>query len=220
MNKKSFLSFALSIALCTNLYAQEKKDPVILTVAGEDISKSEFERVFKKNNNKETSFDKKSVNDYITLYINYKLKVKEAMELGMDTAKTFTDELAGYRKQLAQPYLVDKDVTDNLIKEAYDRMKTDVRASHILVKVAPDAAPKDTVEAYNKIMKIRQEILKGADFAATEKAKSDDPSAKENGGDLGFFTALQMVYPFETAAYNTKPGDISMPVRTKFGYHI
>ncbi len=220
MNKKSFLSFALSIALCANLYAQEKNDPAILTVAGENISKSEFERVFKKNNNKETSFDKKSVNDYITLYINYKLKVKEAMEMGMDTAKSFTDELAGYRKQLAQPYLVDKDVTDNLLKEAYNRMKTDIRASHILVKLAPDASPKDTMEAYNKIMKIRQEILKGADFGTTAKAKSDDPSAKDNGGDLGYFTALQMVYPFETAAYSTKVGEISMPVRTKFGYHL
>jgi peptidyl-prolyl cis-trans isomerase SurA len=220
MNKKSLLSFALGIALCSNLYAQEKKDPVILNVAGENINKSEFERVFKKNNNKETSFDKKSVNDYITLYVNYKLKVKEAMEMGMDTAKSFIEELAGYRKQLAQPYLVDKDVTENLLKEAYDRMKTDVRASHILVKLSPDATPKDTLEAYNKIMKIRQEILKGADFAATAKAKSDDPSAKDNGGDLGYFTALQMVYPFETAAYATKVGEVSMPVKTKFGYHL
>ncbi len=220
MNKKLFLSLSLSIVLCANLYAQEKKDPVILTCAGENISKSEFERVFKKNNNKETSFDKKSVNDYITLYVNYKLKVKEAMELGMDTAKSFIDELAGYRKQLAQPYLVDKDVTDNLLKEAYNRMKTDVRASHILVKVAADALPKDTAEAYNKAMKIRQEVLKGADFTAIAKSKSDDPSAKDNGGDLGYFTTLQMVYPFETAAYATKVGEVSMPVRTKFGYHL
>ncbi len=220
MNKNLFLSFALSIALCASLYAQEKKDPVILTVAGENINKSEFERVFKKNNNKETSFDKKSVNDYITLYINYKLKVREAMEMGMDTAKSFMDELAGYRKQLAQPYLVDKDVTDNLLKEAYNRMKTDIRASHILIKCSLDALPKDTAEAYNKAMKIRQEVLKGADFTATAKSKSDDPSSKDNGGDLGYFTALQMVYPFETAAYATKVGDVSMPVRTKFGYHI
>lgn len=220
MNKKSFLLIALSIAIGTNLYAQEKKDAVILTIAGENISKGEFERVFKKNNTKETSADKKSVNDYLNLYINYKLKVKEAMEVGMDTAKSFVDELAGYRKQLAQPYLVDKEVTDNLLKEAYNRLKTDVRCSHILVKLAPDALPKDTMEAYNKAVKIRLEILKGADFATVAKQKSDDPSAKDNGGDLGYFTAMQMVYPFETAAYNTKAGELSLPVRTRFGYHI
>jgi peptidyl-prolyl cis-trans isomerase SurA len=220
MNKKAILLFALSIMICAGLSAQTKTDATILTIAGENIPKSEFERVFKKNNNKETAYDKKAINDYLNLYINYKLKVKEAMETGMDTAKSFVDELAGYRKQLAQPYLVDKDVTENLLKEAYNRMKTDVRASHILVKLAPDALPKDTLEAYNKAMKIRQDIMKGADFAATAKLKSDDPSAKENGGDLGYFTALQMVYPFETAAYNMKAGEVSMPVRTRFGYHL
>ncbi len=220
MNKKSFISFTLTMALCANLFAQEKKDQTILTIAGENISKGEFERVFKKNNTKETSYDKKSVNDYLNLYINYKLKVKEAMELGMDTAKSFVDELSGYRKQLAQPYLVDKDVTENLLKEAYSRLKTDIRASHILVKLAPDALPKDTLESYNKAIRIRQEVLKGADFATAAKQKSDDPSAKDNGGDLGYFTVLQMVYPFETAAYNMKPGEVSMPVRTRFGYHI
>ncbi len=219
MSKKLFSSFVLSFLFWASMYAQEKS-PTILTIAGEDISKSEFERVFKKNNTKETSFDKKSVNDYLTLYINYKLKVKEAMSLGMDTAQSFVDELAGYRKQLAQPYLVDKEVTDNLLKEAYNRMKSDVRASHILIKLSLDALPKDTLEAYNKAIKIRQEILKGADFAKTAKAKSDDPSSKDNEGDLGYFTTLQMVYPVETAAYNLKVGEISMPVRTRFGYHI
>jgi peptidyl-prolyl cis-trans isomerase SurA len=218
MNKYFFLSAFLFSFLISA--AQEKKDPVILTIAGENIPKSEFERVFKKNNTKDSVYDKKAVEDYLQLYINYKLKVKEALELGMDTAKSFVDELAGYRKQLAQPYLVDKQVGDNLMKEAYDRMKTDVRASHILIKCDPNALPKDTVEAYNKAMKVRNEILKGADFTATARKYSDDPSVKENGGDLGFFTSLQMVYPFESAAYSLKPGEVSMPVRTRFGYHI
>jgi peptidyl-prolyl cis-trans isomerase SurA len=214
MLRKLFFTFLFFIAvIAANAQA-------ILTIAGEDISKAEFERVYKKNNTKETSYDRKAVIDYLNLYINYKLKVREALESGMDTAKAFTDELAGYRKQLAQPYLTDKEVSDNLLKEAYNRMKTDVRASHILVKLAPDALPKDTIEAYNKITKIREEILKGGDFGAIAKTKSDDPSAKENSGDLGYFTALQMVYPFESAAFNTKVGEISQPVRTRFGYHI
>ena len=101
-------------------------------------------------------------------------------------------------------------------------MQEDVRASHILVKAAETALPKDTLEAYAKIMKIRTRILKGEDFnkVASEPGISDDPSSKENGGDLGYFTALQMVYQFESAAYSTKVGEISMPVRTRFGYHI
>lgn len=218
MNKIFILSTFL--ICCQVLIAQGENDPVILTIAGEDVPKSEFERVFKKNNNKETSFDKKAVEEYLQLYINYKLKVREALELGMDTVKAFKDELGGYRKQLAQPYLVDKQVSENLLREAYDRMKTDVRASHVLIKCDPNALPKDTIEAYNKALKIRTELQKGGDFLAIAKRYSDDPSVKDNGGDLGYFTTMQMVYPFESAVYNLKPGEFSSPVRTRFGYHI
>jgi peptidyl-prolyl cis-trans isomerase SurA len=118
------------------------------------------------------------------------------------------------------PYLVDKEVTDKLMHEVYDRMKKDVHASHILIKCPSDALPKDTLEAYNKAIGIRNRIVKGEDFAKVAKENSEDPSAKENGGDLGFFTAMQMVYPFESIAFNEKVGEVSMPVRTKFGYHI
>ena len=154
------------------------------------------------------------------LFINFKLKVKEAEELGLDTTSDFKSELEGYRKQLAQPYLTDNEVNDKLLKEAYDRSKTDVRASHILIKLDPSALPKDTLKAYNTIIALRNKILKGEDFAKAAKESSQDPSAKDNGGDLGYFTSMQMVYPFETVAYNTNVGEISMPVRTRFGYHI
>ena len=195
-------------------------DPVLLTVAGDNIARSEFDRVFRKNNNKDSTYDEKAVREYLDLYINYKLKVKEAEAQKLDTSETFITELSGYRKQLAQPYLTDKDVSESLIKEAYERLKKDVHASHILIKVETDALPKDTLAAYNRILKIRDLIMKGADFAKVARDSSTDPSAKDNGGDLGYFTGMQMVYPFETAAYNTKPGQISMPVRTRFGYHI
>ena len=220
MKRKIFLSAAIFIGLHASLLAQVNNDPVILKIANEPISKSEFERVFKKNNSKETTFDKKAVNEYLQLYINYKLKVREALELGMDTAKAFNEELAGYRKQLAQPYLVDKQVSDKLLHEAYDHMKTDVRASHVLVKCDQNALPSDTINAFNKAMKIRAELIKGADFTTLAKRSSDDPSAKDNGGDLGYFSALQMVYPFEKATYNLKKDELSMPVRTRYGYHI
>ncbi len=240
MKNFNALGIILISCLFTNAYAQKKtnsavakptkaviatttavtNDPVLVNVAGQNITRSEFERVYYKNNNKGTANDEKSIRDYMELFINYKLKVKEAESLKMDTSAAFKDELTGYRKQLAQPYLTDKDVNDNLVKEAYNRLQNDVRASHILIKLSSDALPKDTLAAYNRIMKIREKIVKGADFEKMARDSSEDPSAKENGGDLGYFTGLQMVYPFETAAYNTKPGQVSMPVRTRFGYHI
>ena len=218
--KKTFLKTALLISFLisgSDLFAQEK-DPVLLTVDGQNISLSEFEAVYKKNNRDEV-VDYKDLEDYLELYINFRLKVREAEELGLDTVKKFIEELKGYQKQLAKPYLTDKEVTQNLVKEAYERSLKDVRASHILLKVGPDALPKDTLVVYNKIMDIRKQAEKG-DFAALAKKYSEDPSAKDNGGDLGWFSVLRMVYPFEAAAYETPKGKISMPVRTRFGYHI
>ena len=217
-------SIVLPIALLIigGASAQTNKDAVLMTIAGSKVTVKEFESVYHKNNTKETATDNKSLTDYVDLFVNFKLKVREAEELGLDTAKAFKEELAGYRKQLSQPYLTDKDVNEKLLTETYNRLKEDIHASHILVKVNETALPKDTLEAYTKIMKIRARILKGEDFnkVAGEKGVSDDPSAKDNGGDLGYFTALQMVYPFESAAYNTKVGQISMPIRTRYGYHI
>lgn len=225
MNKTVFfktLILPFVLLSLSNAIAQDNKDAVLMTIGGTKVTVAEFENVYHKNNTKGTVNDNKSLNDYVDLFVNFKLKVKEAEEMGLDTVKSFKDELGGYRKQLGQPYLTDKDVNEKLLKETYDRLKEEVHASHILVKVSENALPKDTLEAYNKIMKIRARILKGEDFnkVAAEKGVSDDPSAKDNGGDLGFFTALQMVYPFETAAYNTKVGEVSMPVRTRYGYHI
>ncbi|MBL7888590.1 MAG: peptidylprolyl isomerase [Bacteroidia bacterium] len=216
-------SFMLTGALFLmhNAFAQNK-DAVLMTIGNSKVTVAEFENVYHKNNNKESATDPKSLNDYVDLFVNFKLKVKEAEALGLDTAKAFREELAGYRKQLAQPYLTDKDVNDKLLQETYNRMQEDIHAMHILVKVNENALPKDTLLAYNKIMEYRKRILKGEDFAkvARESAANGDPSAKDNGGDLGYFTALQMVYPFENAAYNTKVGELSMPVRTRYGYHI
>ena len=225
MNKQVLsksLLLPLALFAFNSITAQKNSNSILMTVGSSKVTVGEFGNVYHKNNTKETANDNKSLNDYVDLFVNFKLKVIEAEELHLDTAKAFKDELSGYRKQLAQPYLTDKDVNEKLLKETYSRLQEDVRASHILVKASETALPKDTLEAYNKIMKIRARILKGEDFnkVAAEKGVSDDPSSKENGGDLGYFTALQMVYPFENAAYNTKVGEISMPVRTRYGYHI
>ncbi|HLO90026.1 MAG: peptidylprolyl isomerase [Chloroflexota bacterium] len=231
-NRKSPLRLGLGIIffmVFTIVNAQEK-DPVILKVAGEEITKSEFLNVYQKNNVNGEVLDRKSLEEYMELYINFRLKVKEAESLGMDTMRSFIDELAGYRKQLAQPYLIDEKMNKALLEEAYNRKKEDIRASHILVKVDKNASPEDTLAAYKKIMAIRKKAMKGEDFGKLAMENSDDLSAKDrlvegrnvkgNKGDLGYFTVFDMVYPFETGAYNTKVGEISMPVRSDFGYHL
>ena len=218
--KSNFLSIAtLTVVLLgsNDLFAQ-KKDPVLLTVDGRNITVSEFEAVYKKNNRDEV-VDQKDLQEYLELYINFRLKVREAEGLGMDTIKKFIEELKGYQKQLAKPYLTDKEVTKQLIEEAYQRKLQDVQASHILLKVGPDALPKDTLEVYSRVISIRKQALKG-DFEVLARKHSEDPSAKDNGGSLGWFSALRMVYPFENAAFTTPVGEISQPVRTRFGYHI
>ncbi len=223
MNMKSGLKrIFLSVAcLGMGLSAIAQNSDVLMTIGNEKVSKSEFEYVFKKNNKNSDKADEKSLREYLDLYINFKLKVIEAKSLGMDTVSSFKKELAGYRKQLAAPYLTDKEVNERLISEAYTRLQKEIRASHILINCAEDASPKDTLAAYNKIMNIRRRAVdKKENFEKLAKEFSQDPSAKTNGGDLGYFSAFDMVYPFESAAYNTTVGNISMPVRSKFGYHL
>ena len=197
-------------------FAQDN-DPVLLSIDGQDIRVSEFEAVYKKNNQ---VTNQKALEEYLDLYIKFRLKVRNAENLGMDTLQSFKKELAGYRKQLAEPYLSDNDVTIELIKEAYDRMQYEVKASHIMISMTPGASPQDTLNAYKRLMAIRKRIEKGEDFEKLAAELSEDPSAKENGGNLGYFSALYMVYPFETAVYKLKVGEVSMPVRTQFGYHL
>lgn len=204
-----------------NTSANKTSEPVIQTIGGKPVYASEFTYVYNKNNaNSKDAYTSESIKEYLNLYTNFKLKVREAEELGLDTTQSFKSELEGYKKQLAQPYMTEKGVTEQLTKEAYERMKEEVNASHILITVAPDASPKDTLEAFKKISEIRQKALSGGSFEALAEEFSQDPSAKSNKGNLGYFTSLQMVYPFEDAAYKTKVGEVSQPVRTRFGYHI
>ena len=217
--KKLIILFLVFSIYCQIPGITQDNDPILLIIGNNKITKSEFERIYKKNN-AIASADKKSVKDYLELFINYKLKVIEAERLGYDTVKSFEHELAGYRDQLAKPYLEDREITDELLKEAYERSRYEINASHILVKVDQYALPDDTLAAYNKIMDIRRRIVSGESFEKVAKATSDDPSAKMNGGELGWFSVFRMVYPFETAAYNTPVGEVSMPVRSRFGYHI
>lgn len=260
----------IAVSLSAIAFKGKSQDQVVMTINDKPIKKSEFEAVYRKNNVKDNANTSKSVKEYVDLFSLFKSKVMEAESLGLDTLSSFKSELAGYRRQLAAPYLTDKNTNENILTEAYERLKTEVRASHILVRIEENALPKDTLEAwtriniirnavlgkfptaaeianYDKLLKNTSEVSKNlrgkdsvlykvkinaikslADYYKNASDKfmdiapktSDDPSVLDNKGDLSYFSALDMVYPFESAAYNTKVGDVSNVVRTRFGYHI
>jgi peptidyl-prolyl cis-trans isomerase SurA len=212
---------SLYVVFLVNCVSAQEKSEVLLTVADESVTVEEFMHIYSKNNrNQELIFTIDSLKSYMDLFVNFKLKVAEAKAMGLDTLKSFKKEFSGYRSQLAQPYLTDKTVEEELIAEAYERMKYDVNASHILIKLDAEVSGKDTVKAYKKAMEVREKLLAREDFEKMAKKYSDDESVKYNSGNLGYFTVFGMVYPFETAAYNTPVGEISEIVRTRFGYHV
>ncbi len=195
-----------------------KKDPVLMTINNEPVTQSEFEYIYNKNNSNNV-LDKKTLDEYVDLFINFKLKVQEAKAQGIDTTASFIKELKGYRDQLTKPYLTDSEAEKAVLQEAYDRLKEDLDVSHILIRVDEHATPEDTLAAWNKVQAIKQR-LKTEDFAEVAKEVSEDETAKESGGHIGWITGFQTIYPFETKAYNTPVGGVSEPVRTIFGYHI
>ena len=185
---------------------------------GMSITANEFEYAYEKNNfNNDQINNKANIEEYLNLYILFKQKVQAAQSLGMDTTNEFLTEFNSYRESLTNSFINHEDFTDKLIKEAYDRYKEEISAAHILISTPNDT---DTLVAYQKIDSIRQLALKGDDFISLATKYSEDPTAAKNGGDLGYFTSMIMVYPFESAAYSTPVGQVSSIVKTKYGYHI
>lgn len=218
---KRILALCLFAFSLSSLWAQtDFSDKTLFTVADDTVTAGEYMAVYNKNRNLGEDIDPKTPREYLDMYINFKLKVYQAKEMGMDTLPGFVNEYNSYRDQLAKPYLRDKDVTAELIDEAAQRMQTDVRASHIMVMIPKGASPEDTAEAYNEILNIKNKITKGADFAEMARQFSDDTYSAKQGGDLGYFTVFNMVYPFENAVYNADLGELVGPVRTRFGYHL
>lgn len=209
---------------CTSTKTQQQDSPVLLEFSQDQVSQSEFERVYAKNNGgleTASTHTPEQLREYLDLYIKFKRKVFEAEAMGLDTTPAFEQEFNSYKQQLTQPYLAAKDVEEQLIREAFDRSGWLVDVSHILITVDQNAAPADSLAAYQRALSLRDSVLTGGkEFGKMAMAYSNDPSAQQNQGKLGYFSAFDMVYPFETGAFETAVGDISLPVRSQYGYHI
>ncbi len=209
----------LLIGLNLMSFAQNKKD-ILFTIDGKPYYKDEFKRVYNKNLDLVKDESQKDLNQYLELFVGYKLKVNKANALGLQNADKYKTELKGYRTQLAKSYFTDSKISDILVKEAYDRSLKEIKASHILILCDENAATADSLKAYNQTKEILEKANKGEDFGTLATQFSQDPSAKDNKGSLGYFSVLRMVYPFESAAYKTEKGKISRIIRTRFGFHI
>ncbi len=210
----------LTILLLAAAQAFAQKNPAVLSVNGKEIAADELAYLFRKNYPEAREHSRQKVNDYLNLYIRFRLKVEEAINRRLDTTRQFRQEYATYRDELRKTYLREDKLTDSLVRLTYERLKEEISASHILVAVQPDALPDDTLKAWQRAQNVLERLHQGEPFDKLARELSDDPSARNNGGHLGYFTALQMVFPFETAAWSGKPGDVVGPVRTRFGYHI
>jgi len=206
--------------LLTTVYAQD--DAVLFTVNGSEVTVSEFDYIYNKNNGDEADYSEKSLNEYLDLYTKFKLKVEKAKAMGLDTVKRLQTELEGYRKQLASSYLVDKEVSEKLIDEVLERSKTDVEVKHIFVASPSSASLAKKQAAKEKINTIYGELERGKSFSEMAKKLSEDKRSALKGGVLGFYVAMLPAgfYQFENAMYTTPIGEYSEPIQSKLGHHI
>ena len=219
--KRIFTLAAILLSVCA-MRAQE--DQVLMTINGEPVMASEFMYIYQKNN-QETTLDKKSIDEYVDLFINFKLKVAEAKAQGIDTTASFLKELAGYRAQATPKYMQDEQALDSMVDLSYAHMRYDRRAAHIAIQCpanagdsAEKAALKTLEQARKRIMKVKGD--KKAAFEKEARKISTDPGVKDNGGELGWITPFRYVYSFEEAVYSTPVGQVSPIFRTAYGFHI
>jgi len=210
--KNIFLLIFLIPFVC---FTQINSSDILFTIEDDAVTTKEFLRVYNKNLDLITDNSQKDIDNYLQLYIDYKLKVLEAYEKEYDKKESYISELNKYSAQLASNYLYDKKSQDSLVNEAYLRTKTEIKASHILIRV--DAQDLDTLEVYNKLISCREDFQMH-NLAYLIKKYHDGKNIFVE--DLGYFSAFKMIYSFESKAYEAKIGDVSMPFRTRFGYHI
>lgn len=218
--KMKQLFFGILLFLNVIGFAQNSSKEVLFTIDNKPYFTDEFVRVYKKNLDLVKDESQKELNNYLELFVGYKLKINKAYKLGLQNGTSYQNELKSYRTQLSKNYTSDSKVTKELVEEAYKRFLKEIKASHILFSVDENATPEDTLKAYKQALEVRKRAISGEDFGKLAAEFSQDPSAKDNKGDLGYFTAFRMVYSFETGAYKTSKGSISYPIRTRFGYHL
>jgi peptidyl-prolyl cis-trans isomerase SurA len=216
----------ISVLLLTATAVQaQKNDPVIMKVAGVDVPRSEFEYSYNKNNT-DGVIDKKTVEEYVDLFVNYKLKVQAALDARIDTTTAFLNEFAQYRDQQIRPTFV---TDDDMLAEAhnvYDQTVKNigpdglVQASHILILIPQKATEAQQQDAKRRIDSVYTALKAGADFEALAKQVSQDPGSAQRGGMLGWFSRNQMVKEFEDVAFSLQPGEMSAPFLSSFGWHI
>ncbi len=218
MNKKHLMLAALAVAAFATVAAKKSgDDPVVMTVNGHDVPLSEFQYLYQKNNTQQA--EQQPLEQYVDMFVTYKLKVADAEAAGIDTTASFQKEFAGYRNELARPYLRDTTVYNRLVAEHYARMQEDVDVSHIMIPRGQDpAGDKKQAEVLDSI---RSLIVSGkANFTDEALKNSIDPGVRRNSGHMGWMSAGQYPYSFEVTAYNTPVGEISPVIQTDYGHHI
>ena len=231
--KKVLLSIVL---LAGSLMSFAREDKVLLTINGEPVMLSEFLYIYEKNN-QESSLEKKSMEEYLDLFINFKLKVTEAIAQGVDTTEAFAKELDGYRAQATPKYMQDNDAIDSLVTLSYNRKANIRRAAHIAIQCPMDADSATLAAAEAKIQLARERVTTGVEkkvkkgrkwvtvrepeaFADVAREMTEDQAGKENGGELGWIEVFRFVYPFEDAVYTTPVGEVTKVFRSPYGLHI
>ena len=197
-------------------------DPVLFRVDNSEIRLSEFNYIYSKNNGDKADYSKESIEEYLDLYTNFKLKVAEAKDKKIDTLPSYIDELAGYRRQLADSYIVDRELSKRVATEAYERMQKDISFSHIQINLPRKSSPSKEKIARDKIEKAKNSLLSGNSFESVVQEFSEDERSKKRNGSVGYMTALlpDGYYDLESAIYNTGLGQISDIIRSNIGYHI
>ncbi len=220
-SKRISYTFFLLIS-CLFLSHAQIPDETLFSVNGHPVKVSEFQYIYGKNNGKDADYSKKSLDEYLELYKKFKLKVEKAKKIKLDTLPELKEELNMYTQQVSNSYIMDKEVTEQLIREIYDRQKKDISVKHVFLQMPPNPTPADTLAAYNRAIKAYEEIKKGVPFGKVVSDISDDRSNLEYSGDLGYVTAMlpDGFYEIETTLYNMQVGEISRPVRSSSGYHI
>ena len=223
VSAKIFSLLLVSLVCITPIAKAQNPSQVLLTIDGKPVEKDELVYLLSKgngSNSQSTGVSREEFEENLDLFINYKLKVREAEKMGLDQSEEFENEFQSFKETLIYPYLIKNSLEEGELRKAYSRMQEVVRASHILFQFPPNASTEDSLIVLKMALKVRGEIENGANINELASQYSDDPSAKVNKGDLGYFTGLQMVQPFEDAAYTLQVGQLSDPVLSNFGYHI